>query len=144
MVELDRSVWICNTLNDLCNKVCVPNKSENLNLSVFNMITEKNESKTLRKHISCKCRCKFDGRKCNSDQWWNSNKRQCECKKCQVCEKDYIWNASTCSCETGEYLLSIMDDSVSHTYDEPSNCNENKQFVKPEISIFHLRFSYLL
>ena len=30
------------------------NKAEDLNLSVFNTITEINESKTLTKHISCK------------------------------------------------------------------------------------------
>ena len=44
---------------------------EDLNLSVFNMITEINESQTLTKHISYKCR--FNGRKCNSDQWWNND-----------------------------------------------------------------------
>ena len=27
-----------NTLNDLFNKACLPNKTEDLNLSVFNMI----------------------------------------------------------------------------------------------------------
>ena len=27
------------------------------------MITGKTESKTLTKHISCECKCKFDGRK---------------------------------------------------------------------------------
>ena len=52
----------CNTLNDLSNKVCVPNKTENLNISIFNMITEINDSKTLAKHISCKCKCRFDGK----------------------------------------------------------------------------------
>ena len=31
------------------------------------MITGINESKILTKHISCKCKCKFDDRKCNSD-----------------------------------------------------------------------------
>ena len=67
-VKLDRCVGSCNTLNDLSNKVCVPNKTEDLNLSVFNMITGINESKTLTKHISCECKCRFDGRKCNSDQ----------------------------------------------------------------------------
>ena len=41
-----------NTLNDLSNKVCVPNKIEDLNLSVFNMITGINKSKTLTKDIS--------------------------------------------------------------------------------------------
>ena len=67
-VKLDRCVGSCNTLNDLSNKVCVPNKTEDLNLSMFNMITGINESKTLTKHISCECKCRFDGRKCNSDQ----------------------------------------------------------------------------
>ena len=38
--------------NDLSNEVCVPNKAEDLNLSVFSMITRINESKTLTKHIS--------------------------------------------------------------------------------------------
>ena len=50
-VKLDRCVGSCNTLNDLCNKVCVPNKTEYLNLSVFNLITGINESKTVTKHI---------------------------------------------------------------------------------------------
>ena len=39
MVKLDRCVGRCNTLNDLSSKVCVPNKTEDLNLSVFNLIT---------------------------------------------------------------------------------------------------------
>ena len=32
------------------------------------MVTGINESKTLKKHISFECQCRFDGRKCNSDQ----------------------------------------------------------------------------
>ena len=39
VVNLDRSVGKCNILNDLSNKVCVSNKTEDLNLSVLNMIT---------------------------------------------------------------------------------------------------------
>ena len=35
----------CNTLIDLSNKECVSNKTENLNLSVFSMITGINETK---------------------------------------------------------------------------------------------------
>ena len=38
------------------------------------MITGINESKTLTKHILCECKCKFDGKKCNSDQLWNNDK----------------------------------------------------------------------
>ena len=38
------------------------------------MITGTNESITLTKHMSCKCRCRFDERNCNSDQSWNNDK----------------------------------------------------------------------
>ena len=38
-VKLDRYFGSCNILNDLSNKACVPNKTEDLNLSVFSMIT---------------------------------------------------------------------------------------------------------
>ena len=31
------------------------------------MITGTTESKKLTKHISCEYKCRFDGRKCNSD-----------------------------------------------------------------------------
>ena len=72
-VKLDTCVGSCNTLNDSSDKVCVPNKTEDLDLSVFNMITGINEAKALRKHISCECKCKFYGRKCNSNQWWNND-----------------------------------------------------------------------
>ena len=51
-VKLDRCAGGCNILNDLSNKVCVPYKTDDLNLSVFNMFTGINESKVLKKHIS--------------------------------------------------------------------------------------------
>ena len=40
--------------------MCVPNKTEDLNLRMFNMITGVNESKMLTKHISCECKCRLD------------------------------------------------------------------------------------
>ena len=41
--NLDRCVRSFNALNGLSNELFVPNKTEDLNLSVFNMITEINE-----------------------------------------------------------------------------------------------------
>ena len=35
-IKLDRCVGICNTLNYSSNKVCVPDKKEHLNLTMFN------------------------------------------------------------------------------------------------------------
>ena len=65
VVKVYRCVRYCNTLNDLSNKVCVSNKTEDLNLSVFNMIAGINESKSLAKPISWEFKCKFDGAQCN-------------------------------------------------------------------------------
>ena len=69
-VKLDTCVGSCNTLNDLSAKAYVPNEIKDLNLSVFNIITGINESKTL----TCECKCKFDRKKCNSNQWWYKDK----------------------------------------------------------------------
>ena len=52
-VKLDKCVRSCNTLNDLSNKVCIPNKTEDSGLHAFNIITGTNESKILTKDISC-------------------------------------------------------------------------------------------
>ena len=50
--KLDRCVRCCNNLNDLSNKLFVPNKIENLNLSVFNMIIGINKKKQQSIHLA--------------------------------------------------------------------------------------------
>ena len=42
-LNLDRCMGSCNTINDLSNRACVANKSEDLDLRVFNVITGINE-----------------------------------------------------------------------------------------------------
>ena len=152
-VKLDRCVESCNTLNDLSNKVCIPNKTEDLKLSMFNIITGINKLKALTKHISCACKCKLDGKKCNSNQWWNNNKCRCEWKKYHICEKEYVWNPSTCICENGKCLASTMDDSVNtceeviQSYDEeiktiPKNFNDKNITCKTQS--FYILLTFLL
>ena len=123
------------------------------------MITGINESKTLTKHISFQCKCKFDGRKCNLDQWWNNDKSRCECNKRLVCEKNYVWNPSTCNCKDGKYAASIMDDwtitgdEIIESYKKAQKLScttkqklfqqiviKRNQPVKRKISIFYLHF----
>ena len=36
------------------------------------MITGANESIKLTKHLSCECKCRFDWKKCNPNQYWNN------------------------------------------------------------------------
>ena len=111
MVNLHRCNGSFNTLDDPSGRIRVPNKTKEVNLNVFNTITRINDLRTLAKHTSCECKCKFDGRKCNSNQNWNNDKCRCECKnptKHHVCKRDYIWNPSTCTCQT----VNIIGDSV--------------------------------
>ena len=114
------------------------------------MITGTNESKALTKHISWKCKYRFDGKICNSDQWWNNDKCRCEYKKRHVCEKYYVWNPATRICENGKYFASIIDDSmipcdeIIESYDGETNFNEKKQPVKRKTFIIYLHFYQLL
>ena len=81
----------------MSKKVCIPNKTEDLNTHVLDMVTGISQSKILTRLVLCECKCKFDGRKCNSNQKWNNDKYRYECKKHHICEKDYVWNPATCN-----------------------------------------------
>ena len=83
-----------------------------------------------------------------SDQLWNIGKCWCKCKKRNVCEKNYVWNSATCSCENGKYLASVIDgsaitcDEIIESHDEeiktiPTTFNENKATCKTKIFIPH-------
>ena len=63
-----------------------------INAKAFNMLTNKNEAKTMKKHISRDHKCKFIITTCNSKQKWNNKTCQFECKNYHKCEKDYSWN----------------------------------------------------
>ena len=76
------------------------------------MITKINEVKTIVKNISCNCKCKFHSTTCYSNQKWNNDKCQCQCKKYYTCKRDYSWNLSICIYQNSRYLKSIVDNSI--------------------------------
>ena len=93
IVSLDIRNGSRNTPDDLSSRICIPNKTQDVSLNVFNMITRINDSKALIKQILCDSKCKCDSRKCNSNQKWV--KVICPCKskniiKHDLCEKNYI------------------------------------------------------
>ena len=67
MINLDRRNGSCNTLDAPSDRICIPNKTEDVNLSVFNMVTRINELKILANHILCKCKRKINNRKRKSN-----------------------------------------------------------------------------
>ena len=70
MVSSNRCNGNCDTLDDPSGRIWIPNKTGDVNLNVFDMITRINKSKTLTKHILYDCKCKFSGSKCNSYRKW--------------------------------------------------------------------------
>ena len=75
------------------------------------MRTEINELITSTKHISCQCKYKVGGRKCNLNQKQNIDKYLCE-SLTHVYEKHYISIPVTCSCENNKYVASIINNLV--------------------------------
>ena len=109
MINLYKFPGSCDVLSP---KICVTKKKKAINAKAFNTITNKNEAKTMEKHISCDYKCKFNSTTCNSNQRWNNKTCQCECKNYRTCKEDYSWNPSPCVCENNQYLKSIADTSV--------------------------------
>ena len=95
MISLNKRAGGCNVLSP---KICVAKETKNINVQAFKMITNKNEAKTMREHMSCDCKCKVKSTTCTSKQKWNNKTCQCECKNYYKCIKDYSWNHSTCIC----------------------------------------------
>ena len=53
-------------------KICVLKETKDINVKVFNMITDKTEAKPMTEHISCHYKYKFNRKVCNSNQKWNN------------------------------------------------------------------------
>ena len=52
LIKLDKYNRNFNPVNDLSMRMCVPSKTKDVNVKVFNMITKGNEAKTPAKHNS--------------------------------------------------------------------------------------------
>ena len=80
-----------NSVDDnLSTKICVLSKTKDINVKEFNIITNKNEGKTIVKHISCDCKYKFNSTICNSNKKCNNETCQCECKVYRTSKKNIM------------------------------------------------------
>ena len=59
-----------------------------INVKVLNIVTNKNEAKTMTKHILCGSKYKFNNTICTSNQKWKNKACQCECKNYHKYRKD--------------------------------------------------------
>ena len=112
-IKINKCKGSCNTINDPSAKICVPDNIKNTNVKVFNLMSKTNETRHIKWHKTCKCRCRLDASVCNNKQRWNEDKCKCECKELidkEIWDKGLIWNPINCafecdkSCDIGELL----------------------------------------
>ena len=90
------------------HKICVPKKTKDINVKVFDIITNKNKMTKHGQNIF-HVAVNVNSTTYNSNQKWNNKTCQCECKYYYNCKKDYSCNPKTCICENSNYLKSIAD-----------------------------------
>ena len=56
IVSVNKCSGSCSTIDDPYDRVCVPNKVKNMNLKLFNVISEVNKTRLLVQHESCECK----------------------------------------------------------------------------------------
>ena len=59
---------ICNNINDPFAKICVPGVIKNINVKVFNLMSRTNETRHIKWHETCKCKCRLDASVFNNKQ----------------------------------------------------------------------------
>ena len=88
----------CSNIDDQYAKICAPDAAKYLSVKVFSLMSRTNETRQIKWHETCKCKCRLDASVCNNKQRSNYDKCRCECKELidkGVCDK---------SCDVAEYL----------------------------------------
>ena len=66
-----------NNMNNPYAKLCIPDVVKNINIKVFNLMSRTNETRHVKWHKTCKCKCRLDASVCNNKQRWNEDKYRC-------------------------------------------------------------------
>ena len=70
-IKTSKYSGICNNINDPYAELCVADVSKNINLKVFNLISENNETRHMKWHEMCKYRCRVNENVFNNKRRWN-------------------------------------------------------------------------
>ena len=93
--------------------------------------------------MSCKCESKFDSKKCNSNQKWNSNKCQCVRKKIMFGIPQQV------AAKNGKYIGSIIGDPLimcDEIIKETKKYSNKNQTIprKNTSTVFYILLAFLL
>ena len=65
-IKTNRCSGSCNNINDPYAEMCVPDVLKNLNIKVFNLMSRTNETRYIKWHEICKCKCRLNASVCNN------------------------------------------------------------------------------
>ena len=65
-IKINRCKGSYNILNDPYAKICVPDQIKNTNVKVFNLMSRTIETRRIKWHKTCKCKCRLDASICNN------------------------------------------------------------------------------
>ena len=85
-IKTNKCSGSCNNINDPYAKLCVPDIVQNLNTKVFSLLSRTNETRHIKWHETCKCKCRLHASVFNNKQRLNEDKCRCECK--ELIDKD--------------------------------------------------------
>ena len=101
-VKISKCCSSCDNIKNPYGELCVPDVSKIMNMKVFNLISRTNETRYIKWHETCKCKCGLDASFCNNKQRWSEDKCRCQCEELidkGIIDKGCIWNPSNCKCE---------------------------------------------
>ena len=59
-IKINKCSGKCNNINNPYAKICVPDVIKDLNFKVFNLMSRTNETRFIKWHEKCKCKCRLD------------------------------------------------------------------------------------
>ena len=128
-IKVNKCSGSCNNIKDSYARLCVPDVIKNMNLKVFNLMSQNNQTRQIKLHESCRCKYKLNSSVCKNKQKWNKGKCRRECKRSvdkQECDEGFIWNPSNCECECDKSCNKSCDVGE---YLEYKNCQCKKRII---------------
>ena len=66
-IKINKCKGSCNTISDPYAKISVPDDIKNANVKVFNLMSRANETRHIKWHKTCKCKCRLEASVCNNN-----------------------------------------------------------------------------
>ena len=79
-IEVNKCSGSCNNINDTYAKLYVPHVVKITIVKVFSLISGTNETRYIKLHETCKCKCRLDTSVWNNKKRWNTDKCRSEWK----------------------------------------------------------------